>query len=325
MSYTNSHYSEDEEAALWVARHMNNMVDVIEFKEWLDGSPGRRERFDALWATCMEDAVTQGLQLTAAQEWPWWDETSPYSAKERQSTFWNRTGLFGAVAASLVAILTFAWPYLHPEGQVFTTAAGQTREVVLADGSTVILNGASRISAQISDEQRNITLEAGEALFDVTHDPARPFTVIAAEGRATVLGTRFDLALNNKSLDLEVERGKVRLEPLDYADRAVVVTASHRASLMDSYVSQPLAIEKATATSWEDGWLEAQNMSLGEIIPRLQRWTDRQIRVEDAGLLTIPAAGRFRLSDPDLVLESLGTLYHFKVTKRDNAFVLSKQ
>lgn len=321
MKHTHSPHSDDEDAALWVARHMSNMVDVTEFKHWLDGSPDRQARFDALWTTCMDDAVTDGLELSAIREW----HARNRPEKPRHSGFWPLAGMFGAAAAGMVAMLTFAWPHLHSTDQVFTTAARQTLQVVLADGSTVVLNGASRISAHISDEERNITLEEGEALFDVTHDPARPFTVTAAEGRATVLGTRFDLALNHDSVDLEVERGKVRLEPLGYKDRAVNVTASHRASLKDQYVSQPSAITSATATSWQTGWLEVQNMPLGEIIPRLQRWTDRQIRVEDAGLLTIPAAGRFRLSDPDLVLDSLGTLYHFKVTKSADAFVLSKQ
>ncbi|MCJ2183482.1 hypothetical protein MTR62_12385, partial [Novosphingobium sp. 1949] len=57
--------AEDEAAALWVARHLDDEVDARAFALWRDGEPGRAARFDALWASCMDKAVTLGLRAQA--------------------------------------------------------------------------------------------------------------------------------------------------------------------------------------------------------------------------------------------------------------------
>lgn len=311
---------EDEEAALWVARHMSGIVDATAFAEWLAGAPARRETFDALWATCMDDAVTQGLLLHERQA------QASVQAPDREWPLHGRRAAIGLAAAACLAVAVFSWPQLRfamMPAQEFATAAGEVRSFTLADGSRVVLNGASRIHAKIDDGRREVALEAGEALFDVEHDEVRPFSVSAGQGRVTVLGTRFDLALNGDSVDLAVERGLVRFGTGGDAS-AVLVPAAHRSVLADGRIAKPMAFVGSSVSDWRDGWLQVADMPLAQVLPHLQRWTGRAITVTDPALLRKRIAGRFRLSQPGVVLENLGVLYGFKVRQTEQAYILER-
>ncbi|HUD30945.1 MAG TPA: FecR domain-containing protein [Novosphingobium sp.] len=308
---------EDEDAALWVARHMGGVVDANAFAQWLAGAPGRRAKFDALLATCMDDAVVDGMRLYEQRE------------RARAATRPDRRFAIGALAAAAcLAVVAFSWPQLRSgltPAQTYATAAGEVRDVTLADGTTVTMNGATRISARIDEHRREIALKAGEALFDVRHDEARPFTVAAGSGQVTVLGTRFDLALNDDRVDLAVDRGLVRFEKSGDASSPVLVRAAHRSQLVDGRVAAPSTLAGAAGNDWRGGWLQVSDMPIGQLVPRLQRWTSLKIVVEDQFLLDKRVAGRFRLSDPAVVLDNLGVLYGFKVRRTDQALTLARR
>ena len=76
---------------------------------------------------------------------------------------------------------------------VYSAAADETNECRLADGTTVWLNGGTKL---IQDGQRSVNLD-GEACFDVMRDENHPFTVNTGGLKITVLGTVFNV--NNHS------------------------------------------------------------------------------------------------------------------------------
>lgn len=57
--------------------------------------------------------------------------------------------------------------------------------------------------------QRIVALLEGEAMFEVTHDAARPFMVDAGIGTVTVTGTRFDVRRDESMVEVAVESGSV--------------------------------------------------------------------------------------------------------------------
>ena len=76
----------------------------------------------------------------------------------------------------------------------YDTGTGETRQLILEDGSHVEINAKSAIALHFTSTQRRLTLLRGEAWFDVTPNPARPFAVEAMGGTVTALGTSFDIA-----------------------------------------------------------------------------------------------------------------------------------
>ncbi|WP_137681337.1 FecR family protein [Aurantiacibacter suaedae] len=315
---------DEEDAALWVSRHLGGPVDVMAFAQWMGDKPGRRELFDAMWRNCMDDSVTASLQEHSSRQ----DDT-PVAANDMAPAAHPARGLMmlGAVAAVLMVVAAFVWlpmSQVQATSERYQTAAGEVREVALADGSTVLLNGASAIDVQLGNDSRHVTLAAGEALFDVAHDADRPFTVAAGAGKVTVLGTRFDLALNGDTVELEVSRGLVRFAASEDEDTAVLVRRAQRSMLANGAPTAPVSYAMRGEPDWRSGWLEVADMPLAQLIPRLERWTAKTIELEDPALLDRRVAGRFLLSEPGAVLSGLGAMHDFRVRETEASFVIDR-
>ncbi|OYX66947.1 MAG: hypothetical protein B7Y88_03725 [Sphingomonadales bacterium 32-64-17] len=315
---------DEEEAALWVSRHLGGPVDVMAFAQWMGDKPGRRELFDAMWGNCMDDSVTASLQEHSAEQ-----ITAADAANDDAPTAGpaRRLMVLGAVAAVLMVVAAVVWlpmSQVQATSESHQTAIGEVREVALADGSTVLLNGASAIDVQIGEDGRHVTLTEGEALFDVAHDADRPFTVAAGAGEVTVLGTRFDIALNDDQVELEVSRGLVRFAAADAEDSAVLVRRAQRSTLADGAPTAPASYAPRSEPDWRSGWLEVSDMPLSQLIPRLERWSAKTIELEDPALLDRRVAGRFLLTETGAVLSGLGTMQGFSVHETETSFVIRR-
>ena len=95
------------------------------------------------------------------------------------------------------------------QSRVFATAVGERADHRLSDNSVVHLNADSKIAMRYSPAARDLSLEQGEALFEVTHDPARPFRVAVQAATVTAVGTVFDVDLVDKAVEVRVFKGTV--------------------------------------------------------------------------------------------------------------------
>ena len=77
---------------------------------------------------------------------------------------------------------------------ITTTSKGETKTVVLPDGSEVYLNSRSTISypEQFTGSERSVTL-SGEAYLKVSHNASMPFVVRHGNVTTRVLGTEFNI------------------------------------------------------------------------------------------------------------------------------------
>jgi len=94
---------------------------------------------------------------------------------------------------------------------VFAAPEDEVRAVTLTDGTAVRLNTGAAISLQFSAHERGITLLRGEAHFEVTKNPARPFVVHAGALRVRAVGTAFNVRLQAASVEVLVTEGRVQL------------------------------------------------------------------------------------------------------------------
>ena len=85
-------------------------------------------------------------------------------------------------------------------------------QVRLEDGTVITLGKNSRLSypAHFQKHKREVFL-SGEAFFDVSKDPARPFLVYANETVTKVLGTSFEIRAfeNSQNVTVHVRTGRV--------------------------------------------------------------------------------------------------------------------
>lgn len=89
--------------------------------------------------------------------------------------------------------LVVGWSLLQPPGYSaeYRTAIGEQQDVSLPDGSSILLNTHTSLNVQFSKERRSVFLDAGEAHFEVAHDPDRPFVVATKVGVVRAVGTAF--------------------------------------------------------------------------------------------------------------------------------------
>lgn len=231
----------------------------------------------------------------------------------------NRRRAIGAgLTAMLVAMIgiggwSHGWlgpaPVTH---QHFETARGEQKSVRLADGSTLQLDGATAIDAEIGGDRRVVDLRRGQAYFDVVHDEQRPFEVRAAGSSTRVLGTAFTLDLSAREVKLSVYRGKVRFGGSGESNSTVIVPAGWRSRFRGGLAFMPTRFDPSQQ-DWRQSWIDTDDMQLGELVDALNRRQGPEILPPPASLATTPLAGRFRLDNARQLLTAMGDAYGFRV------------
>ncbi|MGB0981055.1 MAG: FecR family protein [Winogradskyella sp.] len=114
------------------------------------------------------------------------------------------------VAASIV--LLFGLFTIFGNKTITTeTGFGESKSIVLLDGSEVILNSKSKITYNEDNWKENRTLQLeGEAYFKVAK--GETFTVQTGNGSVTVLGTQFNVNSTQDFFDVVCYEGKVSVK-----------------------------------------------------------------------------------------------------------------
>ena len=167
------------------------------------------------------------------------------------------------------------------------TATGEQREVVLADGSRLLLNTSTAVDIRFDGQRRLLHLQYGEIMVTTARDAAaRPFVVTTGDGSVTPLGTRFTVRRDEPDqrddgvTRLAVSEGAVRIVPAA-ADTELVVHAGQQTRFTRHGISAPAPLD-ALAQSWIDGMLIAESTRLGELVAELNRYHRGRLRCDPA-------------------------------------------
>ena len=321
-----------EAAADWCDRLDTLTVDERKaLNRWLAADPEHARAYARMRHTMQDVAL-----LDAAEN------TAPAAASVRKDfavPAWlsgllsSRAGygvLVGAAAfAALVIVLRPGQspvpqaPMEQASGQVLATITGEQRNAMLADKSVVYLNADTRLAVTYSGRARRLALSRGEAIFQVTKDKARPFSVAAGAATVTAVGTRFGVDRIGDAVEVRVFEGTVKVDGETVGTRAVTkgqwlivdpgrgVTAGNFAP--DQY------------DTWRTGWLTADRMPLAYVVARLNRYTDEKIEIADRGLTDIDLSGRFRLDNPGGTLKQIAALADVDIVKHDHRILLTRK
>ncbi|MET0309288.1 MAG: FecR domain-containing protein [Sphingomonas sp.] len=196
----------------------------------------------------------------------------------------------------------------------YETQRGQQRDVKLADGSTLHLNGATSIDVTLSDKERVVALNQGEAYFDVAHEAKRPFVVNAGDSTTRVLGTAFDVDVARGEVKLSVYRGRVRFGSASYAAGSVEVPAGWRSRFSEGVARKPTRFD-ATQQDWRQDWVDTDDMRLVDLVDALNRRGGPVVMDPPRKLGGIALSGRFKLDNSRQLLDAIGPAYGFAVVK----------
>ncbi|MCC7642187.1 MULTISPECIES: FecR domain-containing protein [unclassified Janthinobacterium] len=204
----------------------------------------------------------------------------------------------------------------------YRTSVGETRAIVLADGTHVVLDTASAIDVRHGANERRIVLRAGAILVTSAHETApvyRPLLVATPQGTATALGTRFSVRLDEGESRVAVFQGAVALQPMQDGAPALHLQAGQQAGYTRLEVQDVTNVENSAA-AWADGSLVAERMRLDELLAELGRYRHGVLRCDES-IAGLRVTGVYSLRDTNRSLANLAASLPVQLVYRTRYWV----
>jgi len=306
-------------AAAWLRRRNADWTDTqqAELDAWLAQSGAHQVAF---WR--LEAAWERTSRLEALRKAP----MSSRAAAPNTSRFRH---LRLATAVLTVAVLGAAWAFTsHTTEPVYSTALGERKVVTLGDGSRIELNTNTTLRLVAAAKGRKVVLERGEAFFQIQHDAANPFVVIAGNHRITDLGTQFVVRQTRGNLEVTLVEGSAELGPADATghERSVVLKPGDVALATAASVAvlKKPAHEVNDEMAWRRGMLVFDRTTLAEAAAEFNRYNDTHLVIADKTIAAQTIGGKFSTKDVGGFVEIMQQLMGLRVKHQGNDFVVSR-
>jgi transmembrane sensor len=271
-------------AAAWHARLNTRQVSsalLEEFRLWRQ-TPGARAAYagvERAWRKAgrlegdpqIDRAVRQALARGARQGRP---SARAWPAARAPAVL----GL--AATGAIAALFLLAWPQL--QGRGYATGVGEQRLIQLEDGSRVRLDTQTRLRVTLTPHLRQIRLMAGQAYFEVAHDPNRPLVVVAGGTKVRAIGTRFDVRRDDGQVRVTLVQGLVEVSQ-GLGPAAPVRLRAGQQLIAGRSIGAPTAADTAAATSWTLGRIVFNAVPLRTAVAEVNRYSRRQIILKAHG------------------------------------------
>jgi transmembrane sensor len=203
---------------------------------------------------------------------------------------------------------------------VYATGLGERRVVTLPDGSKLSLDGQTKIVVRYTKGARELKLVSGQARFDVTADPLRPFKVAAGEETVAANAGAFNIDASAPRLCVTLIQGQATVLGVDALHGRPVELRTGEQLVAST---QP-AVTKANltqATAWQNGKIIFDDEPLAEAAARVNRYTEHKVVVEGAAKAE-RVSGVFDAGDVDAFVEAVTYYLPVKAARTGGQVVL---
>ncbi len=310
----------EAKASEWLALRDNGFTpaEQREFEAWCAADAAHRA------AVARLDAVWSALQQLRGFD----SDVTTIAPRSRGAGVYR--AIFFASGLAACAALAAVWWFRRPAGEnaiperieshSYATVAGVYEKITLSDGSTVQLNGGTRLSIAFTTRERRVTLEAGEAHFAVVPNKVRPFRVAAAGTEVSAVGTAFNVRLRSEKIEVLVTEGRVQvarshenlgsMTSRNEADSTPLLAAGEQMVVSRVAGISPTIVamspeEIRTELSWQVAKEAFVDMPLGAVVSRFNQRNRQQIEIVDPELVSQPVSGSFRTENLDGLLRLL--------------------
>ncbi len=241
-------------------------------------------------------------------------------------------------AILLVAVLLASTGYylvktqLNPiYAEVIVNENQSAKEVILPDGSTVTLNSNSSLEypKKFNDQMREVTV-TGEAFFDVTPDPERPFIITAGDARVKVLGTSFNVNAypEAESVEVTVESGIVQVVCCEGENSNEAVEIMLNAGEKGTLHNGSKKLEKTRNTdpnyiAWKTHNLTFEKTRLSEVIKYLNKVYHIDVHLESKELENLMLTAQFEEKSSDFILDVIRLTFDLDLKQENGVYLLS--
>ncbi|KAK0341144.1 hypothetical protein LTR94_027636, partial [Friedmanniomyces endolithicus] len=318
-----------EQASAWavqLAGDEASEADFLALEAWIAQSPEHAKAYteaEGLLAALAEDPAALDAALKASA--PAAQLVSPSPRRRRPSSGARPSRrLWIASAAALAACAVGAVilvPSMIGVTETYVTETGEQRTIALSDGSTIVMNGGSRLSVRLTARERRVEMASAEAAFDVARDARRPFRITVGQSQVQVLGTAFDVRRSAQATRVSVTRGLVEVSDLQDETRRVRLSAGQSVDRADADGRLDVTTASPEAAGWRTGRLIYDDRPLREVIEDLNRAYQKPIAtVGPVGDLRF--TGVLALDDQAAVVRRLQTFLPVVAVPTDAAIEL---
>lgn len=305
-----------QQAAQWFAILSSGSAterDRMRWQAWLAASATHQQAWRYV------DAVSQDVAQLQASANP---EVLSHQMIGVQTRMHRRRTLLGLAALLGLGGISWAtWRYAGVQGMLmawqadYHTSTGVVESIVLPDGGQLWLNTASAVNVDYGIELRRIALLRGELWVATQQDPAeRPFVVDTVHGRMQALGTRFSVQLLEGTTQLTVFEGAVQIQPADTGKAQALIVQSGEQAEFDAQRILSHGAALPGSDSWMRGVLQANQLSLADLLVQLRRYYRGHIGLADE-VAHLQVVGSFQLDDIPRALQVLEVALPVRVSR----------
>lgn len=216
-------------------------------------------------------------------------------------------------ACTLLAVGIGGFYTFYPSQKNYhlVSQVGEQQQILLEDGSRVLLSSNSQLDVQLTARHRIATLSQGEVYFDVSRNLQKPFEVITKAGMVRVLGTHFSVRQQaDGDAIVTVAEGRVALGKLPQENQSFAplkeLHNNQQLSLKQAAMgATPQSINAQIALAWKEKQLVFQKQKLNFIVAELNRYFALNITVPNTDLGEKEITAVIQLSDVKTTLNTL--------------------
>ena len=337
----------DDQAVSWIVKKSKGFTESEsrEYEQWLESDPRHRNRVEAQEETWRNlDSLSSEFTLEEGVIDP--DLLEPSESNAR-TFFFRRVAVWAAAAC--IAFGVFLWQGQRGSNSVNDMEPPEvansetTQRQRLEDGSLVSMTLGTQFEIRFNEESRGIRLLSGEAYFDVSKDPSRPFVVLAGDAEIQAVGTAFNVRLTTDEMEVLVTEGIVRLAPIQDANHfddssagnliAKRLGVQEKASkalrlggVPDSFKIEMLSEQEiARELEWKSERLDFNATPLWRAIDSFNRRNRVQFELADEQLGELLIDGVFRSDNQEGFLRMLGLMIGAQADRsRDGRIFIAK-
>lgn len=293
-----------EDATLWFARLRGGDVTPETqqaFSNWLKGNPEHEVAFNHVQAA--------------------WDILGALPASQRQHppkhAFGRREIIGGAIAASVAGY--FLLNAVPAQAKIFQTAIGEQKRFTLPDGSSLLLDTASTVSARCTIQTRNATVDCGRAHFEVNGTVENALSVQAGDILVASHHGIFDIFRGNDSIHVFLQQNDAIVQTSNgtshtlQAGERLTIPFPHGLGVVD----HP---KRDMITAWQRGILIFDQTTLEDAVQEMNRYNRVKLTIKDAKVAQLKISGAYGAGKAAEFLHSIALLLPVRVERRDDAF-----
>lgn len=213
----------------------------------------------------------------------------------------------------------------EPEMKTISTPRGKDYELVLSDGTVVLLNADSKITfpTRFTGNNRTVKL-VGEAYFKVSKNKHRPFIVETGNLYTKVLGTEFNLkAYPHSDVNVTLIKGSVAVNA---EGKEVMLKPGENAEYSENKDIEVTTVDTEGYIQWKDGYFYFDNVPLIDVVRDLGRWYNVNIEIRNNSLMSYRL--HFIASRKASIKEFVDNLNEFNylhVVHKDNKLIIDRK